>query len=75
MQVKNVAQFKAARKTLGLTKTDIARLARRPNPEGTGYRTVSRWEASETNIPGEMLTLMEALLSGWRPKWWKEKGE
>ena len=72
-RVKNAAQFTKARELLALSKVDIAKIMQMPNPQSSGYRRVLRWEQDKP--PGYAMTMMEALLSGWRPSWFNKEGE
>lgn len=71
MKIATGEQFQVARFRQNLTLADVATLMRLPNPDRTGYRTVIRWE--KTAPPATAAAHMEALATGWRPTWWKDK--
>ena len=58
-------EFRLARQELGLSARGLAELLRL----GTdGGRAVRRWEAGDSPVSGPVSLVMEALMSGWRPK-------
>ncbi len=74
-RVRNIAEFRKARAFMGMTLNDVALLLGLPNPEGTGWRTVQRWEKETVGVPGPARAAMEAALTGWRPTWWKKEAK
>lgn len=62
------ADFRQARKSLGLTQGQLAKLM------GLAHRTVQKWEGSERKIDPAAVRLLRAYLDGYRPEDWP-KGE
>ena len=60
-------QVAAARATLNMTQSELARALRLSEPEQNGKRTVRNWEKGATPISGPASVALEALLTGWRP--------
>lgn len=60
------AEFKAARKELGLTVRDMAASLRLS--EANGERIIRRWERGEVDISGPASVAVEAMLKGFDPE-------
>jgi transcriptional regulator with XRE-family HTH domain len=61
------SQLEAARKLLGLTQTEFGTVL---GLSGDPRRSVHRYEAGETSIPGPVVQLTRAMLWGYRPPNW-----
>jgi DNA-binding transcriptional regulator YiaG len=64
-------EFRSARKALGLTQDQVARVL------GVSPPTIRKWEAgpncsTSTKVNGAAAVYMAALLDGWRPSDWAE---
>ena len=58
------AEFKAGRKLLGLSQTEMAAMC------GCTLRSVQNWEGSEYAVSDHAARLMQAYLDGYRPTDW-----
>lgn len=61
------ADFRQARKSLGLTQGQLAKLM------GVDIRTVQKWEGGERGIDPPAVRLLRAYLDGYRPEDWPRK--
>ena len=69
-------EVKAARNELGMTQAEYGRALRLSGDKANRARTVRQWETpigekSHRRISGPAIVATEALLSGWRPDFWK----
>ena len=61
---KTAADFKAGRKLLGLSQTEMAAMC------GCTLRSVQNWEGGEYAVSDHAARLMQAYLDGYRPADW-----
>lgn len=66
--VPSAKEFARRRRALGLTRRQLALVARLNL--ASGYRTVQRVETGQLAPSGPLLALLQALEDGWRPPWW-----
>lgn len=62
------ADFRQARKSLGLTQGQLAALM------GVAHRTVQKWEGGERGIDPPAARLLQAYQAGYRPEDWPKEG-
>jgi transcriptional regulator with XRE-family HTH domain len=65
MIIETASDLRAARKALGLTGAELARVLRLGSG---GDRTVRRWEAGDHSISGPVAIAIEAMLEGYKPQ-------
>ena len=58
-------QFRAARKTLGLTQKGLAVELRMGKH---GWQSISKWECGDNPVPGPVEVALELMLADWNGK-------
>ena len=65
MIIETAEDVRIARKALGVTGAELARVLRLG---AGGDRTVRRWEAGDVSISGPVAIALEAMLDGYKPQ-------